>query len=234
VGASIVLGVWLPELAVHPISEGILAIIAAVLVTSMVVHVLKTAKRGRAAGQQFQSAVEHSGPGAWVVTLLFILLMIAREGIEFAYVSAALARNPQGGPMIAVGLLGLLAAGGLAAACAGYGRRMDAPLFFQVSSIFFVLFALHLMLYAFHEFTRANAVPLIDNARWHTATEAWAEGKYAQALHLVLVLAPLAWLCYATYGGSARAAKAAVSSKGSAISLAMIAVALVYLVGPSE
>jgi high-affinity iron transporter len=57
---------------------------------------------------------------------------------------------------------------------------------------------LQLVLYAFHEFTEAGALPL-DNAYWHAATEEWAEGTYANAISIALVLIPLAWLAYAGY-----------------------------------
>jgi high-affinity iron transporter len=197
--ASIVLGVGLPQIAVHPVWEGTLAAIAALLVISMTIYLLKSAIRRRRASEEIQPALEPSGTAAWVAVFLFILLMTAREGIEFVYVSTTFARNAGSGAAIAGALVGLLAATGLAAGFAGYGRRMRVHLFFQVSCIFLVLFALHLLLYAFDSFTKAGAVPLIDNARWHATTKEWVEGRYAQAVHLVLVIAPMAWLCYATY-----------------------------------
>ena len=67
-----------------------------------------------------------------------------------------------------------------------------------MTSIFLILFVLQLLLYAFHEFTEANALP-IDNAYWHLATEEWAEGTYANMISIALVLIPLAWLGYAAY-----------------------------------
>lgn len=70
--------------------------------------------------------------------------------------------------------------------------------------MFLVLFALQLLLYAFHEFTEANTLP-IDNAYWHVATEQWAEGQYSQIISLVLVFAPVAWLTFASLRGRARA-----------------------------
>lgn len=82
-----------------------------------------------------------------------------------------------------------------------YGHRVNLTLFFQVTSIFLVLFALQLVLYAFHEFTEAGALPL-DNAYWHGATEEWAEGAYANAISIALVLIPLAWLAYAAFRGA--------------------------------
>jgi high-affinity iron transporter len=196
---STVLGVWLAEVAVLPVWQGVLAAIAAALVISMVVYMLKAAKRMRAdIGARMEAAAQKPGVGAWVAIFLFTVLMITREGMEFAFVAAAIARQSGGEALLVGGFLGLILGGLLAAAWARYGHRVNLALFFQVTSIFLVLFVLQLLLYAFHEFTEAGALPL-DNAYWHLATEEWAEGAYANAISIALVLIPLAWLAYATY-----------------------------------
>ena len=198
VAASIVLGVWLAEVAVLPFWEGVLAAIAAVLVISMVVYMLKAARRMKAEiGERLESAARRPGAAAWLGVFLFTLLMITREGMEFAFVAAALARQTGNAQLLAGAALGLIAAALLAVAWVRYGHRVDLALFFQVTSIFLVLFALQLLLYSFHEFTEANALP-IDNAYWHLATEDWAEGPYASVISVALVLVPLAWLGYAS------------------------------------
>jgi len=54
-------------------------------------------------------------------------------------------------------------------------------------------------LYAFHEATEANILP-IDNAYWHVATEPYGpEGEYGALFTYALVLVPLAWLAWATW-----------------------------------
>ena len=91
---SAVLGVWLAEVAVVPFAEGILAAIAAALVLSMVVYMLKAAKHMRAdIGSRLESAARKAGAGAWIGIFLFTVLMITREGMEFAFVAAAIARQ---------------------------------------------------------------------------------------------------------------------------------------------
>ena len=47
----------------------------------------------------------------------------------------------------------------------------------------------------------ANVLPL-DNEYWHEATEAYAEGIYAQIYSIALVLIPAAWLAIAAYKNS--------------------------------
>lgn len=196
---SFVLGVWLAEVAAAPVWQGALASVAAVLVISMVVYMLTAAKHMREhIGSRIESAVVRQGAAAWLGVFLFTVLMITREGMEFAFVAASLSQQAGNGALIAGGLLGLAAAAALGLAWVRYGHRVNLALFFQVTSIFLILFSLQLVLYAFHEFTEANAVPLIDNAHWHIATEDWAEGEYANAISILLVIVPAAWLAYAT------------------------------------
>jgi len=198
VAASIVLGVWLAEHAVLPFWEGMLAVVAAVLVISMVVYMLQAAQRMKAdIGERLEAAARQAGTAAWIGVFLFTLLMITREGMEFAFVAAALARQAGNAQLLAGAALGLIAAALLAAAWARYGHRVNLALFFQVTSIFLILFVLQLLFYAFHEFTEANALP-IDNAYWHLATEEWAQGSYANIISAALILVPLAWLGYAS------------------------------------
>ena len=193
---SVVLGAFLAEYAVTPLAEGVLAVIAAVLVISMVVYMLSAAKHlRREIGARLESAAAR--PGAWLGVFLFVLLMITREGMELAFVAASLVGQAQAGELLAGAAGGVLLAAALAVAWVRYGHRVDLALFFQVTSIFLVLFAVQLLFYAFHEFTEANALP-IDNAYWHLATEEWAEGTYAQVFSALLVIAPLLWLGWAS------------------------------------
>jgi high-affinity iron transporter len=199
VAASIVLGVWLAEVAVLPFWEGVLALVAAVLVASMVIYMLRAAKRMQAdIGAGIESAARRPGAGAWLGVFLFTLLMITREGMEFAFVAASIAGQAGGEALLAGAFMGLVLAGLLAAGWARYGHRVNLGLFFQVTSIFLILFVLQLLFYAFHEFTEANALP-IDNAYWHLATEEWTEGTYANMISLALILVPLAWLGYVSF-----------------------------------
>lgn len=197
--ASAVLGLWLAEVAVVPFWEGVLALIAASLIVSMVVYMLKAAKRmSTEIGTRIESAARVPGRGAWLGVFLFTAFMITREGMEFAFVAASLAHRAGTGALLGGALLGLAAAGLLASGWVRYGHRVKLGLFFQVTSIYLLLFVLQLVLYAFHEFAEAGALP-IDNAYWHLATEEWAEETYANAISVALVLVPLAWLGYGAW-----------------------------------
>ena len=61
--ASIVLGTWLAETAVNPRSEALLSFIAALLVISMVVYMLKAAKHMR---RDIGERLEHAAARPWL------------------------------------------------------------------------------------------------------------------------------------------------------------------------
>src|SRR2546421_2043287 len=196
--ASLVLGVWLAEVAVTPKSESVLALIAAVLVTSMVVYMLHAAKEMRRhIGARLEAAAQRPDKGAWAAVFLFVVFMVTREGMETAFITASLFRQTETVLFVWGAAAGLVAAAALAWTWSRYGHRVDLGLFFRVTSVFLLLFAVQLIIYAFHEATEANLLPL-DNAYWHLATEPYGpEGEYGAMLTYALVLVPAAWLAIA-------------------------------------
>lgn len=199
VTASVVLGTWLAEVAVVPKWESLLALVAAVLVISMVVYMLKAAKHMRRdIGERLETAAARTGRGAWLGVFLFVVLMITREGMETAFITASLFRQTDTAHFALGALAGLILAAGLAWAWSRYGHRVNLALFFKVTSVFLALFALQLVVYAFHEATEANLLP-IDNAYWHVATEPYGpEGEFGAFLTYALVLVPAAWMLFAS------------------------------------
>ncbi|HKW36888.1 MAG TPA: FTR1 family protein [Burkholderiales bacterium] len=197
---SVVLGVFLAEVAVLPIWEALLAAVAAVMVISMVVYMLKHAKklRGEIGGRLEVAA---TGVGPWIGVFVLVLLMITREGMEMAFIAATLARQAGSASLFFGALCGIALAAALAWGWSRYGHRINLGLFFQVTSIFLVLFALQLLVYAFHEATEANVLP-IDNPYWHIATEPYGpEGAYGAILTYALVLLPALWIVWSVVSG---------------------------------
>ncbi len=198
VALSIVLGVALAEVAVQPLWEGILAALAAVLVMGMVAYMLRTARHLRATiNAHVETAASRSGTAAALGVFAFVLLMITREGMETAFIVNAVALRAGSLEMLAGAGLGL----GLAALAAWgwmrHGHRVRLDLFFQVTSIFLLLFVVQLLIYSFHELSEAGILP-IDNAYWHELTEPYGpEGVYGQWLSAGLLLVPAAWLAWA-------------------------------------
>jgi len=197
---SVVLGVWLAELAVTPKWESLLALIAAVLVISMVVYMLKAAKEMRRhIGARLEAAAQRADRAAWLAVFLFVVFMITREGMETAFITASLFRQTDTAHFVWGALAGLSLAGLLAWAWSRYGHLVDLGLFFRVTSVFLLLFAVQLLIYAFHEATEGNLLPL-DNAYWHIATEPYGpEGEYGALLTYALVLVPAAWLAISAF-----------------------------------
>jgi high-affinity iron transporter len=201
---SLLLGIKLAEFAVQPLWEGLLALVAVVLVTSMVVYMLRTAKHLRSdIGARLEAAAQKTGAAAWLGVFAFTVLMITREGMETAFLIDAVALRTGSAEIITGALTGTALAALLAWAWSRFGHRVNLTLFFQVTSIFLLLFALQLLLYSFHELTEAKVLPL-DNEYWHEATEAYAEGVYAQIYSLALVLIPAAWLAVAAVKSHAK------------------------------
>ena len=209
---SLILGIKLAEYAVKPIWEALLALIAVVLVTSMVIYMLRTAKHLRTEiGARLEAAAQKTGTAARFGVFAFTVLMITREGMETAFLIDAVALRTGALDLLAGALSGLSLASLLAWAWSRYGHRVNLALFFQVTSIFLLLFALQLMVYSFHEFAEANALPL-DNEYWHEATEAYAQGAYAQIYSLALVLIPAAWLALAGFKSHAKSRSSIASN----------------------
>lgn len=194
---SLVLGVFLAEAAVQPIWEGVLALVAAAFVISMVAYMLKHAKQLRGEmGARLEAAALSVGTGAWIGVFLVVLLMITREGMEMAFIAATLARQAESISLFWGALVGIALAASLAWAWSRYGQRVNLGLFFQVTSIFLILFAVQLCIYAFHEVTEANVLP-IDNSYWHSTTEPYGpDGEFGAMLSYALVLLPGLWLAW--------------------------------------
>jgi len=183
-----------------PLWEGILALVAAVLVISMTVYMWKAARHMRTnIGRGIEAALAGKPANtAWWGVFAFVLLMITREGMETALVLSTLAME-QGSEKLFIGaLLGVLAAAALAWAWARYGRRVNLAKFFQVTAIFLLLFSVQLVIYAFHELTEASALPGVDNEFWHLATEPYGpEGQWGQMLTYAMVIVPVLYLIWA-------------------------------------
>jgi high-affinity iron transporter len=200
IGLSLVLGVVLMRIGgLGHVWEGGLALLAAVMVAWCIVHMMR---HGRHLKREITGKLDQAagtGTRATVAVFAFILLMVGREGVETATLLASLAVNARALDMVLAGIAGFGTAALIAAAWSRYGHRVNLPLFFRVTSVFLVLFCAQLLLYAFHEFTEAQAVPGIDNAYWHMATERIAEGDVARWFSYSLALVPLAFLAVSVW-----------------------------------
>jgi len=189
--ASFALGWWLMRVN-QSFWEGVLGLIAAVLVASFVVHVWRTAPKMKGDMERrldvYSSATSRLLAVAGVFG--FTVLMVTREGMETALMLIQV-RNSR---FILGSLLGIAAAAAMSWAWAHYGHRIDIKRFFQVTGLFLLLFTLQILFYSIHEFSEAEVL-----GRWseaiHNATEPYSPvGIYGKWLSVLMVGLCAAWL----------------------------------------
>jgi high-affinity iron transporter len=201
-GLSVALGILLAQVgALSSFWAGVMALIAAASVIYCTLHMMRMGRfMKKEITSGFKQASDHTLTGAWLLTFLFSAFMVGREGVETATMIATLALQAEASHMALGALIGVALAALLAWAWVKFGRRVNLQHFFRLTAIFMVVFAIQLVFYAFHEFTEAGSLPLLDNAYWHIATEPWGpEGKYGQWFSYSLGILPLGWLIYAYF-----------------------------------
>lgn len=190
-GLSAVGGYLLFHAANQEWLDGPLAIIAAVSVTWMVVHMWRYGRRmkGDIEGR-LQSTSVRTGAAAFAGVLLFTVLMISREGIETALLLYQLKETMA----LAIGAAaGVVGAAGVAWLWSRYARRINLSLFFQCTAIFLFVFVVQLVIKGFHEMAEQQFLPYSDII--HAGTEAWGpDSPFGHLLSYLLVILPLVWL----------------------------------------
>jgi high-affinity iron transporter len=181
--------------------EGVLAIVAALLVASLTTHMWRAGKRMK---KEIEGRLEASsvkiGRAAFFSVFGFTLLMITREGMETALLMTQLIFTVKSTQVIVGAAAGTISAASIAWLWSRYGYRVNLSRFFQVTAVFLLVFVVQLLIYGFHELTEANILP--NSQPLHDATEAYGpDGIYGQYLTYLLVLLPLAWLGIASLVG---------------------------------
>jgi high-affinity iron transporter len=213
IGVSVIMSIgaaWLFQKASNQaLWEGVLALTAAVLVASLIVHMWRHAKRLKKEIEgRLQESTMKTGAAAFAGVFLFTLLMISREGMETALLMGTLLFQIQATQIVIGATAGTIVAACVAWLWSKYGHRVNLALFFQVTAVFLAVFVVQLMIYGFHELTEANIFPYSEPLHW--ATEPYGpDGRYGQYLTYFLVLLPMAWLAFAALLGGPRKANAA-------------------------
>lgn len=181
--------------------EGVLALTAAVLVASLIVHMWRHAKTiKRDIEHRLSMSVAQVGIQAAAGVFLFTLLMITREGMETALLIGTLLFQQTPMNIIAGAAIGTLSAAFVAWLWSRYGYRVNLGLFFQVTAVFLLVFVVQLFIYGFHELTEANIIAPLG--AWHDATEPFGpDGVYGQYLSYLLVVLPVGWLALSSLLG---------------------------------
>jgi high-affinity iron transporter len=195
--ASFALGYVLQSIN-QPLWEGILALVAAVLVASFVIHIWRVAPTMK---RDMENRLEQraSGKWAWIGVFGFTLLMITREGMETALM---LIQVRQGQFWLGCAA-GLAAAAAMSWLWAHYGHRINVKRFFQVTGLFLLLFTVQIVFYAIHEFSEAEILP--NSEAIHLATEPYsADGRYGMPILFGMLAICALWLATMTLIDRAR------------------------------
>ena len=178
-------------LANEALREGVLGLVAIVMVGTLVIHMWRT---GPKLQEKMRSRLgtmssRKSRLAAVAGVFLFTFLMITREGME----TALLLMQVRDQQMISGALLGLGAALILALGWARYGHLINVKRFFRVTGVFLLLFMLQVAIYSFHEFSEAGLLP--NSEALHTATEKFSpDGLYGKWFSLLMVAVCAIWL----------------------------------------
>ena len=184
--------------------EGVLALVAAVLVASLIVHMWRHAKQmKREIETHLEQSAMKTGTKAFLGVFLFTVLMITREGMETALLMGTLLFQIKAVDLIAGAVAGTACAAVVAWMWSKYGHRVNLGLFFQVTAVFLAVFVVQLLIYGLHELTEANIFPYSEPLHW--ATEPYGpDGRYGQWLTYLLILLPMGWLLFAAFFGGRR------------------------------
>jgi high-affinity iron transporter len=186
------LGTYLSQfLANESLREGILGVVAIVMVGSLVIYMWRTGPKVQQRMRDRLGAMSSrsSKIAAVAGVFLFTFLMITREGME----TALMLLQVHGSEMLSGAILGLCAAGGFAYAWAKFGHLINVKRFFQVTGIFLLLFMVQVGIYSFHEFSEAGLLP--NSEVLHAATEKFSpDGLYGKWFSVVMISVCALWL----------------------------------------
>jgi high-affinity iron transporter len=207
IGLSVWLGLLLQRARSQALWEGLLALAAAVLVASLIIHMWRAARHiKRQIESRLQESAVKGGVAAFLGVFAFTVLMISREGMETALLMNALLFQIRSAQIIAGAVAGTLVAAFVAWLWSRYGHRVNLARFFQVTAVFLMVFVVQLLIYGFHELSEANIFP--NSQFWHDVTEPYGpDGMYGQYFSYLLIVLPMAWLALASLFGNRRPAR---------------------------
>jgi high-affinity iron transporter len=205
--ASAGLGYWLNQATEgvnQALWEGILGLVAIILVATLIVHMRRVAPKLKQTMHQKldEATTDRSNWMAFLGVFLFTVLMITREGMETSLLLLQIKDQSQ---LLIGALIGLAGATLLALAWGRYSHLINMKRFFQVTSLFLTLFLVQVAIYTFHEFSEAGVLP--NSEALHTATEIWSpDGKYGQWFSMSIVMVCAGWLVVAYFTDRSRKA----------------------------
>lgn len=191
---SLLLGMALSQRGYDPLWEGILGLVAVGFVSTLVIQMWRHGRYLKQETEEKLKAFSSRRSSRWAVlgVFLFTVLMISREGIETALMLLQV-HDPA---FLTGAVLGFLCTVMLAVFWAKCSHLIDLKLFFQVTSIFLLLFMGQVFLYSLHEFSEAGI--FAGSEAFHEATEPFSpDGLYGKWFSVFTVAVCMGWLLLA-------------------------------------
>ena len=181
--ASAGLGYMLSRGVNESLWEGVFGVVTILLVGSLVIHMWKAGSHMKRdmESRLTRISARSSKQLAFAGVFLFTLVMITKEGMIHD-------------PKLVTGVvLGVLGASAISWGWVNFGHRINVKRFFQVTSIFLLLFMVQIAIYSFHEFSEAGILP--NSQVLHEATEPFSPtGIYGSWFSAIAIGACAIWL----------------------------------------
>src|SRR5262245_30732547 len=189
--ASAGLGYMLSKGVNEALWEGLFGVATIILVGSLVVHMWKAGAHMKRDMESKLSRRISGSSKSWALAgvFLFTLVMITKEGMETVLMLFQIHQ----GNLVAGVVLGVIGAAAISWGWVHLGHLINVKRFFQVTSIFLLLFMVQIGIYSFHEFSEAGILP--NSEAWHDATEPLSPtGIYGSWFSIIAISVCAVWL----------------------------------------
>src|SRR5499426_739417 len=195
IGASLIasagLGYMLSKGVNEALWEGVFGVVTIVLVGSLVIHMWKAGAHMKRDMEGRLNRISARSSKGWALAgvFLFTLVMITKEGME----TVLMLFQIQDSNLVTGVVLGVIGATAISWAWVHFGHLINIRRFFQVTSIFLMLFMVQIGIYSFHELSEAGVFP--NSEVLHEATEPLSPtGIYGSWFSTIAIGACAVWL----------------------------------------
>jgi len=192
--ASIGFALLLGKIGHKALAEGIFAIVAAVLVLTLTVHMMKVGKhmKQKITDKIEKHATKKSSVAAVIGLFLFTVIMITREGFEIALLMKSLAFKTSPEMMIIGAALGVLGSLTVGVMWIKYSKFINIGRFLKVTAVFLILFSIHLFMYGIHELAETK---YLASGWLHELGESYSKKSIlVQIFNVGIIAVPVLWL----------------------------------------
>ncbi|HCR86283.1 MAG TPA: hypothetical protein DIV86_06355 [Alphaproteobacteria bacterium] len=194
---SAVLGNYLSGFKNMPLIEGIMALVAAALVASLSVYMIKNGKKiASNIHNKVNLADQNTGFLKHALLFFFVLVMVSREGIEIAIMLAVVSYKSNAADILIGSGFGLLATIVLGFIWFKYNHLINLGGFLKLTSYFLIALAAYFFLYGIYELTEVKALPFVDNKFWHAQSKLLVKGFVGKSIIYSVSALPFAYLLY--------------------------------------